>query len=64
MGKIKSICLNFLTAGEYHHGNHHERPKSADLSLGGSTGFDVGFFYIQMLEKFGLAKILWNFDKE
>ena len=64
IGNLKSILLNFLTAGEHHHGNHHLRPTSADISLWWSTGFDIWFFYIQVLEKLWLAKILWNFDRE
>ncbi len=63
--KLKNIWLNFLTAGEHTHGNHHFRPKSADISLGWKDGaFDVGFFYIKILERLGLAKIRTTFDSE
>lgn len=51
---IQQIWLNFNTAWEHLHGNHHAKPRSADISLGWSGGFDVWFFYIK---KLGLAKI-------
>lgn len=64
IGKMKSIWLNFLTAWEHHHGNHHFRPKSADISLWWKSGFDIWFWYIQLLEKYWYAKIVSNFDWE
>lgn len=62
---IKSIWLNFLTAGEHTHGNHHFRPKSADISLGWKDGaFDIGYFYIKVLEKLWLVKVKSNFGPD
>ena len=46
--------LNFLICGELDHNNHHAHPKSCSFRHKWYE-FDWGYFYIQLLEKFGLA---------
>ena len=45
----------FLIGGEELHNNHHTYPNSAKLSVK-SWEFDIGWFWIQLFSKLGLAK--------
>ena len=45
----------FFIGGEELHNNHHTYPNSAKLSVK-SWEFDIGWFWIQLFSKFGLAK--------
>jgi len=47
----------FLVGGEELHNNHHAFPSSAKFSVQ-SWEFDIGWFYIRVLESFGLAKVI------
>ena len=47
--------LGLITFGEAHHGNHHAFPHSAKLGLEAGQ-IDLGFWFIKMLEKLGLAQ--------
>jgi fatty-acid desaturase len=51
------LPLNFLICGELDHNNHHAHPKSCSFRHKWYE-FDWGFFYIQILQKFGIAKVL------
>ena len=48
--------LGILIGGEELHNNHHTFASSAKLS-NKWYGFDIGWFYIRLLEIFGLAKV-------
>lgn len=50
------VGFGLITFGENWHGNHHAYPYSARLGLGKGQS-DLGFMFIQMLERIGLA---WN----
>jgi stearoyl-CoA desaturase (delta-9 desaturase) len=44
----------FFIIGDEYHLDHHKRPNSAKIPLD-PNNFDLGFFYIQVAEKMGLA---------
>lgn len=44
----------FFIIGDEYHLDHHKRPGSAKIPLD-PNNFDLGFFYIQVAEKMGLA---------
>jgi stearoyl-CoA desaturase (delta-9 desaturase) len=46
-----------LVGGEELHNNHHAFPSSAKFSVR-SWEFDIGWFYIRVLESLGLAKVI------
>lgn len=46
--------LGFFLLGDNYHLDHHKRPGSAKIALKPNK-FDLGFFYIQVAEKMGLA---------
>ncbi len=48
--------LNWMICGELDHNNHHAHPKSCSFRHRWYE-FDIGFFYIQVLAKLGLAEI-------
>ena len=48
--------IGLIIGGEELHNNHHNKPASAKLSEKWFE-FDVGYFYIKVLEKLHLAKI-------
>lgn len=48
--------LNWMICGELDHNNHHAHPRSCSFRHRWYE-FDIGYFYIQMLSKVGLAKI-------
>ncbi len=48
--------LGFLIGGEELHNNHHTYPTSAKFSVK-KWELDLGWFYIRLLEKLGLAKV-------
>jgi len=50
------IPVGILVGGEELHNNHHRFPMSAKLSCQWWE-FDIGWLYICILEKFGLAKV-------
>lgn len=50
------VPWSILTAGEELHNNHHTFATSAKLSVK-PWEFDLGWFYIRMLQIFGLAKV-------
>jgi stearoyl-CoA desaturase (delta-9 desaturase) len=50
------VPLGILIGGEELHNNHHAFPTSAKLSDKWYE-FDIGWFYIRMLEVLGLAKV-------
>jgi len=50
------IPFGILIGGEELHNNHHTFATSAKLSSKWYE-FDIGYFYIQVLESFGLAKV-------
>ncbi len=47
--------IGFIVGGEELHNNHHSYPTSAKLSMK-KWEFDIGWFYIQILEKLGIAR--------
>jgi stearoyl-CoA desaturase (delta-9 desaturase) len=49
--------LNFIICGELDHNNHHGHPKSCSFRHRWFE-FDIGYFYILILQKIGLAKVL------
>lgn len=48
--------VGFIIGGEELHNNHHTYPTSARFSVK-PYEFDIGWFYIQVLEKLGLASV-------
>lgn len=48
--------LNWMICGELDHNNHHAHPKSASFRHRWFE-FDIGYFYLCVLEKVGLAEI-------
>jgi fatty-acid desaturase len=48
--------LNFLICGELDHNNHHAHPKSCSFRHRWFE-FDWGYFYINILQKLGIAKV-------
>jgi len=52
-----------LIGGEELHNNHHAYPVSAKLSLKWYE-FDIGWFYIRILETIGLAHVRYIHDKK
>jgi stearoyl-CoA desaturase (delta-9 desaturase) len=48
--------IGFIIGGEELHNNHHERPASAKLSSKWWE-FDIGWFWIRVLEICGLARV-------
>lgn len=51
------IPWDFWIGGECLHNNHHARPASAKLSMKWWE-FDIGWFYIRVLEILGFARVL------
>ena len=54
-GSTNIICIGFFIGGEELHNNHHAYPSSAKFSCKWWE-VDLGWFYIQLLSLFGLAK--------
>ena len=50
------LPLNFLICGELDHNNHHAHPKSCSFRHRWFE-FDWGYFYINLLQQLGLAKV-------
>jgi stearoyl-CoA desaturase (delta-9 desaturase) len=50
------VPWGFLVGGEELHNNHHAFPASAKFSVR-RWEFDIGWFYIRLLETLGLAKV-------
>lgn len=48
--------LNFIICGELDHNNHHARPKSCSFRHRWFE-FDIGYFYLKMMNGLGLVKI-------
>ncbi len=55
-GSTNVINLGFIIGGEELHNNHHAYPSSAKFSSKWWE-IDLGWFYIQLLSLFGLAKV-------
>ena len=53
---VSPIGLSFLTSGEVFHNNHHGDANNPKFSRRWFE-FDIGWFYIDMLVLFGLAKL-------
>ena len=51
------IPFGFLIGGEELHNNHHDNPASPKLSQKWWE-FDVGWLWLKLFQKFGLAKIV------
>lgn len=56
------IPIGIIVGGEELHNNHHFYPKSAKLSVKWYE-FDIGWFYIRILETLGLARVKYIYDK-
>lgn len=57
------LALGILIGGEELHNNHHAHPMSAKLSLNWYE-FDVGWFYIRVLEMLALARVKYVHGKK
>ena len=55
-GSTNITFFGFMIGGEELHNNHHAYPSSAKFSSKWWE-FDIGWFYIQLLSVFGLAKV-------
>lgn len=52
--------LNFILCGELDHNNHHGHQRSCSFRHRWFE-FDIGYFYLKVLEKFKMSKILYAY---
>ena len=53
---ILVIILNWASGGEHLHNQHHFRSNSARMGDGKGLGFDIGYFWIRVIQKLGGVK--------